>query len=291
MADIQIAILGLGRLGASIGLALKRYNQSGGQHTFHIVGYDRSASTLKMAQEIDAVHEIEKRPFNAVRNRDIVVIATPFTEVKDIYQLISQDVRDGVVILDTSLLKQPSHAWAKNFLSDNAHVIGIVPIVNPKYLFDGVDETARATEDLFDNGSMLLMPGVRSVKEAIELATNFATLLGAAPNFYDAAEYDALISATEVLPDVLGVAYFYMMTKNRGWGDVQRLTNATFAMATHQLYDTHPDDIRDSWLSTRENLARYLDDYIHTLQEFRATLAREDKAALEAAVIGAAEDY
>ena len=291
MSDISVTILGLGRIGTSMGLALKRYNRSGSQHHFNITGYDSRPGMVKTAQKMDAVDSIETKAFVAVRDRDIIVVALPYSEVKEAYELIAPDLREGAVILDTSVLKEPSLEWAKKQLPPTAHLVGVAPIIGPRYLFDGVDDAERAVEDYFDNGTMLLMPSVSCVPEAVELATNFSTLLGATPHFLDPLEFDGLSAATDGLPSLIGVVFFHTLLKSQGWNDVQRVTNPAFGMLTHWLFDTHPDDLRDSWVNNRDNLLRYTDEFLDMLGRFRDILARENRDALEAALISSSEEY
>ena len=291
MATISVAILGLGRMGASIGLALKRYNErKDAAHTFEVTYADMRAGVREDAKKI-GLDKIERDVFTTAVNRDIVVIALPYADVQTAYKNLGNEIRPGAVVLDTSPLKQPSLGWAKQYLHKEAHLVGITPILNPKYLFDGLDDTLHAQADLFDNGNMLLMPSVTCIKEAVELASDFSNLLGAKPHFVDPAEHDSLVAATEGLPGVVGLAVFYTMMKSQGWSDSQRLTNPPFGRLTHQLYDTHPDDLRDAWLQNRDNLVRQIDDVVGTLQTFRGILAQNDKTALESALIEASDTY
>jgi len=291
MATVSAAILGLGRTGASIALALKRYNErKDAAHTFAVTYADVRAGIREDAKTV-GLDKAERDVFGAAANQDIVVIALPYADVASAYKTLGREIRAGAVVLDTSPLKQPSLEWAKQHLHKEAHLVGVTPILNPKYLFDGLDDTLHAQADLFDNGNMLLMPSVTCIKEAVELATDVATLLGAKPHFVDPAEHDSLVAATEGLPGILGLAVFYTLMKSGGWSDAQRLTNPTFGRLTHQLYDTHPDDLRDAWLGNRDNLVRQLDDLVGTLQTFRGILAQDDKVALESALIESSDAY
>jgi prephenate dehydrogenase len=217
-----------------------------------------------------------------VRGADIVLMVMPYAEVEATYSYIAQDLRPGVVIIDFSGLKSPSLAWASKHLGSEAHMIGALPLINHAYMFSGVERTELASADFFDNGLFLLTPSTTCVPEAIRLAEDLAEILGAGTQFVDPAENDSLVAATENLPALLGMAYFHTMRISQGWEDVSRLTNPDFAMLTHQLYDTHPDDLRDQWMQNRENLVRYTDQLIATLRELRGVLASRDQDALEA---------
>lgn len=292
MADISIAILGLGRVGASVGLALKRYNaRPDAKHRFKITGFDNNPENVKAAQKLSATDDTVRQAFDAVRGRDIVVVAMPYAEVEATYKYIAPDLRAGVVVIDFSPLKQPSLEWAQKHLPKETHVLGATPLVNTAYLFDGLDKTERASADLFDDSLLLLMPSVTCIPAAIELGADFATILGATSQFIDPGENDSLIASTEAMPMLMGISYFFAMQHSQGWNDGQRLTNPTFGMLTRHLFDTHPDDVRDLWLRTSDSLVRWIDDYVEVLQQFRTALAHQDRDALEAVIGEAAQEY
>ncbi len=292
MATVTVAVLGMGRIGASIGLALRRYNErKDAQHKFEVTYADTRPGVREDAKSIGITDRIDRDPFNAARGKDIVIMALPYADAQIAYKNIGPELRPGAVVLDAAPLKQPSLEWASTYLSKEAHVVGITPVINPKYLFDGLDDTLHAAADLFDDGAMLLMPSVTCIKDAVELAADFSTILGAKPHFADPAEHDSLVALTEGLPALLGAAAFYMTIRGQTWNDAQRVTNASFGRLTHHLHDTHPDDLRDALLNNRVSLVHQLDQFIATLSDFRGILAQNDRAALEAALIASSDAY
>ncbi len=291
MAEISLAILGMGRLGTSIGLALKRYMREGGSHRFSITGYDTVSSYAKTAKQMQAIDDIKNRPQEAVKGKDIIIIAMPYGEVETVYQMIAPNLRDGTVILDLSTLKQSPMQAVEKLLSPEVHVVSVAAVVNPKYLFDGVNETDRATEDYFDKGMMMLMPTVKCAQQAVTLAMDFSQLLGATPQFFDPSEHDALIAATELLPALLGVAYFYTMCHGDGWLDTQRLSNPFFGVLSRPLFDLHPDDLRAMWLSSGSHLIRNINEMILTLTRFRDLIMEKNDDALAVALDNTSKEY
>jgi len=292
MANVTVAVLGLGRIGTSVALALKRYNErKDARHVFEVTCADMRTGVREDAAKMGLGDKLERDLFTAAAKRDIIVLALPLADVQDAYKSIAPDLRAGAVILDMSVLKQQSLEWADKYLSKEVHMVGMTPIINPKYLHDGLDDTLHAAADLFDKGSMLMMPTPRSAKEAVELATDFAGLLGATPHFYDPAEHDGIIGLTEGLPALIALASFYMASQSSGWSDVQRVTNPAFGRLTHHLYDTHPDDLRDLLLQNRESVIRHTDEFSGLLQSFRNLIAKNDQDAIEAALGQAADDY
>ncbi len=292
MADISVAVLGLGRIGTSVALALKRYNRrSDRAHNFRVTGYAADNVQGRGANRLNACDTIARDVVEAVRDKDIIVMALPYSEVQGAYQAMGKSLRTGAVIMDFSPLKQPSQAWTKKYVQPGSHLLGVTPILNPKYVFDAVDETERASEDLFDDGAFMLVPSVTCIPEAIDLGRDFADILGAESQFTDPVENDSFVAATEGLPALLGLAYYMALHNSQGWSDVQKFTNPAFGQLTHHLFDTHPDDLRDLWIRNRESLMRYTDELMLSLRNLRRAMAENDTAAIEAAVGGASADY
>ncbi len=292
MANVTVTVLGLGRIGASVALALRRYSErKDARHTFEVTCTDMRSGVREDATKVGLGDKIERDLFSSTARRDIVVLALPLAEVQDAYKSIASELRAGAVVLDMSLLKQQSLEWAGKHLSKEVYMVGMTPVINPKYLHDGLDDTLHAAADLFDKGSMLVMPGPSCAKEAVELAIDFAGILGAAPQFYDPAEHDGIVGLTEGLPALLGLASFYTASHSAGWTDAQRVTNSAFGRLTHHLFDTHPDDLRDVLLQNNANVVRHTDELISTLQSLRDIIARKDQAALEAALEQASDTY
>lgn len=291
MSALKIALLGLDRTTASIGLALRRYMTKGGRYQFTIVGYDRSPDVEKKAQKLGAVDHTERSITAAVADCDLVVLALSYEDVEQAYRNLANTMREGAVVLDASPIKGPSLEWAAKYLGEEQHMIGITPIVNPRYLYQVKNDVESAEEDTFDDSTTLLTPSASSLREAVDLAFNFAQILGSKPRFLDPHEHDTLLVQTEQLPALLGTVFFSHLSQQGNWDDLQWFTNATFGALTRTLFDTHPDALRDEWMQNRDVLVRVLDQYMQMLTQYRDALNEGDFPAIEAAIVKAAEDY
>jgi len=195
------------------------------------------------------------------------------------------------VLLDTAPFKQPSGAWAKKYCTSEVYPVGITPIVNARYLFDGLDDLDHAAEDYFDKGVMLVSPGADADRDAVQLASDLAAMLGAAPRFTDPAEHDSWTAVVEALPALIGVAAFESISGQDHWDDLRRVANPAFGQLTHHLLEMHPDALRDLLLRDRERLIRQIDALITTLGAVRDVLAADDRDALEALLIRSTDSY
>jgi len=291
MADVNVGILGLGRLGASLGLALKRYTENGGGHNFIITGYDSISQNVKVAQTMKAIDEPKGRPEDVAKGKDMIFMTLPPHEAELVYPLLADTIRQGAVVFDFSSIKRKMMQLAEKSLSPKGHVISMAAIVNPKYLYHGILDTEHASADYFEKGALMVMPSVKADKDAIALATDVANIVGAVAHFYDVNEYDVLSTAVDGLPPLLGAIAFYTLSKTSGWADFVRVSNPDFAMLTHSLYDRHPDDLRAVWMNGSLDLARYLDAIIGNLAQVRSALLNKDEKAITAFLDETSEEY
>lgn len=291
MAGLTVAILGLDRVGTSMGLALRRYMVNGGKHEFAIVGYDYNDANSKAAQKAAAIDRSVRKLPEAVAGADIVVLNVSYDEIKSAYELLPPYLRDGVVLLDTSPLKRPSIAWASEYLTDEQHMVGITPVLNPKYIYDAKNTADEAAEDLFENSAVILTPATSAIKEAVDLAFNFSQILGSKPRFLDPLEHDLLLAQTDGIPKLLGVALFYNLMTQDNWNDLQWFTNPAFGALTRPLFDIHPDALRDQWMGNTDVLARSLDELIGSLQQIKQMLQDADRNTLEALATDTSKEY
>ena len=291
MANLTIAILGLDRLGVSIALRLKTYVEKGGQHRFALIGYDSRDDFEKPARKRKVFDKVERKPFAAVASADIVIMNLPYEDVRAAYEVLAPDLREGAVILDTSVIKQPSLAWANQYLNREHHWIGFTPVMNAEYMLDHQPSPEYATDDYFHETVIFLTPAVSTVREAIDLAVNFSAILGGRPHFLDPAEHDSLTALTEEIPQLLSVAAYATAMRHNAWQDAQRLTNPPFNVLTRYLLTHHPDALRDEWLENGAALTRAIDELMLTLKDVRDSIAAQDEAAIEAFLIAASDDY
>jgi len=87
---IQLTIIGLERIGCSIGLALKEHTQK-----ITRVGHDRKDPNNKKALELGAIDKATGNIKDAVVAADIVILAVPVDEIKETIEVISNDLKAG----------------------------------------------------------------------------------------------------------------------------------------------------------------------------------------------------
>lgn len=269
-----ISIIGLGRTGASIGMALAASNLK-----VSIIGHDRDSDAADQAEKAGAIERKHWRLVQAASDGDIVIIAVPDEELESTLQAIGQDVKDHALILNLSHLKGPAQRWADEYLV-RGHYIGAAAVLSAGALADGTPGVAGARADLFRNSILCLMPSPKADPQAVETAVNLGTVLGAKPFFLDAAEYDNLMLGVETIPGLLAAALFGAVTERSGWRDMLRFANLAFAQATLPLRGDEALAIRA--LNDRQATLNWLDDLIVSLRSLRKRVAEDDFEQLAA---------
>jgi prephenate dehydrogenase len=286
---VNVSIIGLDRLSTSLALALKRYQgQPKAQHTFTLTGSDERDSALKAAQKLGALDRSERKPHKAAENADLIVMNGPAGQLEELYARVGPRLKQGAVVLDMTVLKQPAVEWAGRYFLTNdrgqplAYLVGITPLVNGSVLYDSDMSADAASADLFDGSEFLITPDPKCPGEAIALAEDTIRLIGGKSRFMDPAEHDGLAAATEELPALLGTALFYALQQSDGWPEIRRMVNPDLALMFQHLRYQSQEDLQALFTLNRDNLARHLDGLIGVLVELRDTLTRNEADKLEA---------
>jgi prephenate dehydrogenase len=277
---VQLAILGLGQIGASIGLALDQHKD-----TILRVGYDPDGHRLQQAEKNGAIDRATTKMGSAVQEADVVLLALPIGQIRESLQEISKYLHPGTVVMETSLAKQAVMDWMIELLPPGCHAIGLLPVINPAYLTSiGVGRDA-VRDDLFQNGRMGIVFPVDTPAEVIKVAVDLTHFLGARPLFLDLLELDGLIASTEVLPQLLTAAFLDATLDQPGWRDAQKVAGRSYAVLTEPIeLAGEPADFAEVAIDHRANLPRLLDNLIRSLVSFEEDLSQGDKEAIEGRV-------
>ncbi len=296
MATINLTIIGLQRLGTSIGLALKRYMKTpGAQHQFVITGSDESNDVMRLARKMEAIDQEVRSPGGAVERADLVILTARNSLYSDLYEAIAPDLKAGAVIVDFSPLKERAIERATKWLPHDkdgevtAYMVGATAILNPAYLLDPKTDTESAHADLFDKGTLILSPAVNCRGEAIQLVSDLGELLGMSIHFTDPSEHDGMVASMEALPLLANLALFRTLNGNNAWEDLRRLGNPLFTLSTLGLEQFGAEDAAAVMNGNRERTVQAVEALINTLDEIRDTLLADDDLLIAEAFADAIE--
>ncbi len=278
---MKIAIVGLGKIGASLGLAWKavpeRPEYKGVELGFELVGFDPDPRRRRTAEALGAVDQVVEDPETAVRGARVVALALPLDDLEALFPALAGWVEPGAVLFDTAPLKAPVCAWAERYLPEGVTFVAGHPAV-------AEGETAEATADLFRGITFALHPLPTAREEGVRAVTNLVALLGAESYFVAPEEHDSLIAAVETFPVLWAAALVDTLLRAGGRRDLERLAaeGGPLLVGTEGVLGKPPEERAREWWRNREALRAWVQEGQATLAALERILAVEDPEEGEA---------
>ena len=252
----QLAIIGTGLIGASIGLGLKATE---GTESIEIVGFDTSREREREAERRDAIDRRASSLGSAVQGAALVVISTPVLATREVMEEIASALPVGAIVTDTCSTKTQVLHWAEELLPDSVNFVGSHPMAG-KTQFG----PAAAEATLFQDARWVVVPSRSASSDAVETVSGLATALGAKPMFMDAAEHDAYAAAISHLPMFAASALFRLVRDSEAWPELSLLASSGFKDTT-RLAGTDELMAHDIAVTNREQV-------VHWLQRLRGAI-------------------
>jgi prephenate dehydrogenase len=267
LAFQKVAIVGTGLIGTSLGMALKRLNPPP-----QIIGCDLRGDARRAASGQKAVDRATGNVIEAVREADLVMVATPVRAMELIFQEIALVLRPGTVVTDTGSTKRDILDWAAEHLPESVSFIGGHPMTGR--LTAGVGDADPA---IFHNAVYCIAPLTSADSQAVERMVKLVEAIGCVPYFVEPDEHDGLVAGISHLPYVLSAALMRCVATDRGWREARTVAAGGFATAT-QLSDADPRMFGDICLTNREQIARQIDRFTAELEEMRSLIVGGDES-------------
>ncbi len=272
----NFTIIGLGQVGASIGLGLA-------DHKDKILrsGHDPEPTRAKKMEKEGAVDRIFFNLPESVRDADVVILALPVGEVEDTLKYIAEDLRQGVVVIDTSPVHAGVIEYAKKVLPAERHFISVYPIVNPLYLEEYATDAEKPHADLFERSEFLVAAEKDTHPDALQLVQDLAALLKANIYISDPDEADGISARVELLPRLVSAALIHTTIDKAGWQDIRRSTGKSFASITSVIRHLQNDEKPGAaFILNQSNAIAAIDQVTDSLLELRTLIADSDEPGL-----------
>ena len=267
----KIALVGVGLLGGSIGLAAKQRRLAG-----RVFGYVRRSAYAAECVAAGAVDEAGVDLLSAVERADLVVLCTPLSQMAELVSRLVPALAPGAIVTDVGSVKGSVCAEVEPlFIDSSAEFIGSHPMA-------GAERTsvAAARADLFQGAVCVVTPTAGSNKDAVRKVEEFWESLGGVPLRMSPEAHDDLVSRSSHLPHVVAAELAnYVLSPVHPKEQAQLC--ATGFRDTTRIASGSPEMWRDIALANRKNLARVLGVFIEDLQEFQHALETQDAKAVE----------
>ncbi len=265
----SVAIIGVGLIGGSWALALKKHFSG-----ITILGVDKNQAHLDEALRLGLIDKVVD--LDAAAQSDLVFVSIPVGSASEVICSLLDKVGEYTLIMDAGSTKS---ALCQS-ISDHpnrSHFLAAHPIAGTE--FSG---PAAAKADLFDGKLMILC---EIEKTAIRLQENILSAfqkIGMRLRYMDPESHDKHVAYVSHLSHVssfmLGKT---VMDKEADDRNIFDLAGSGFA-STVRLAKSSPEMWGPIFLQNKEHLSHTLEAYISNLQKFKTLIDHEDLEALTA---------
>jgi prephenate dehydrogenase len=258
LAESTIAIIGLGLMGGSLALALKK-------HCRTIYGIDSDQATLDLALSRNIVDRAEAEPALLLQQTDLIILATPVPAIFTLLQKLPELMPNPCIVLDLgSTKRQILNAMSQ--LPERFDPIGGHPICGKEKL-----SLENADGLLFQSAPFVLTALPRTTSRAQLAAQQIIHAVGARVLSMDASEHDRILAFTSHLPFLASSALASSLATIAAKEAVQ-LAGPGFR-STSRLAGTPSSMMLGVLESNRENVLAAIGGLQHELTAFESALS------------------
>jgi prephenate dehydrogenase len=265
-------LVGVGLLGGSLGLALKRR-----QLADSVTGFVRRAASVAECEGLGAVYPATRDLRRAIEGAELIVLCTPIGRMRPLVMQMLPVLEAGAILTDVGSVKGSVVRDLESLAAQaGAHFVGSHPMA-------GSEKTgvAAARADLFVKAVCVITPTRNSNQGAVRKVEQLWRSVGARLLRLTPQAHDDLVSRSSHLPHVVAAELANLVLGPRQPKE-QGLLCANGFRDTTRIASGSPEMWRDIAMANRENLSRALSSFMDDLRAFRRALKRGDEQAISA---------
>jgi len=267
----RLALIGVGLIGGSLARALRDAG-----HVREVIGYGRGLANLQRAVELGVADRIETSLSAAVRDADMVVLATPVGSMADILDAIAPYLAKDAVVTDVGSVKGTIATAARAALGEK-----LADFV-PGHPIAGTERTGveASFSSLFVGRRVVLTPLPETRAEAVARVRAMWQAAGAEVVSMSVEHHDAVLAATSHLPHLLAYTLVDMLARLDDSREIFAYAAGGFRDFT-RIASSDPVMWRDISLANREAIVNMLKKYRAELDGLIEAVAAGDGAKLQ----------
>jgi len=264
-------LVGVGLLGGSLGLALKRRGLAGEVH-----GFVRRASSVAECLALGVVDRCSRNLAEAVADADLVVLCSPVGQMPELFREMSRHLPPECLVTDVGSVKSALVGEIEPLArAAGVRYVGSHPMA-------GAEKSgpAHARADLFDGAVCVVTPTSSSDPAAVRAIRGVWEAVGSRVLQMTPALHDDLVARSSHLPHVVAAALSNYVLSPMHPKEQSELCAGGFRDTT-RIASGSPEMWRDIAVANRRHLSRVLGVFIEDLSEFRHALDSGDASTLE----------
>ncbi len=262
----RVLIIGLGLIGGSIGLAIKR------EKDVTIVGYDIGMDQVKLAHSLHVIDEICTDLREEVENADFIILSVPVTQtVQLLEEMASYRLKNGVIITDVGSTKQQIVDKSLLLHQDGVYFIGGHPMAGSHK--SGVGSSKA---HLFENAFYILTPTETTPQFVLGSLRNLLSGLKAKFIEMTAAEHDQMAGLISHFPHIIAASLVHNVAHYENeHRDISRLAAGGFRDIT-RIASSSPTMWRDILIHNRLPLLEMFGQWMNEMKHVRDMIESSD---------------
>ena len=276
MVQSKIVICGVGLIGGSFALALKK-SALAIRQDLQVVGMGRTRAPLEQARHLGVIDAIATDWASALNGADLVLLGMPVGQMPAVMQALAPHLQPHTIVTDGGSTKSDVVAAARAALGDK------IGQFIPGHPIAGAEKSgvAAAQADLYVDKRVVLTPLPENLAGDVKAVRMTWELCGAKVSQLAPQEHDRVFAAVSHLPHLLAFALVHDFAQRPNSDQLFCFAAGGFRDFT-RIASSHPEMWRDICVANRQALLQELDAYMVELMRTRVLLAGADAAGLEA---------
>ena len=275
----RVAILGLGLMGGSLGLALRSKGAG-----VRVSAQARRAEIRSLALSIGAADEVHEDPAAAVADADVVVLCTPILSMTDLVRRCRSALRAGALVTDVGSTKSSLVKAIREILEGTgAWFVGSHPIAGSEQ--QGLD---AARTDLYEGAVTVVTPAGDEPAEVLAGVQRFWERVGSAVHFMSPEEHDRIMARTSHLPHIVAALLSAAVGRDGDLASIGSFCGPGFRDTT-RVAEGSPAVWHDILRSNARHVSEELKAYQAELDNLRGMMEKGDFEAVQKLLVESRE--
>lgn len=262
-----IVMVGLGLIGGSLSLALRR------DSSCYVIGFDQDAETVRTARRLDVIDEMAYSLAKSVKDADYVIFATPVNTTKELlHQATKWELKNGAILLDTGS--------TKNEIVQLANDLGLPFIGGHPMTGSHKSGITAARAHLFENAYFVLCPSNHVTEEQMSNVTELLVPTKAKVIEVPAVEHDQMTAVVSHFPHLIAASLVHQM-ESSSVSDLTKQLAAGGFRDTTRIASSNPSMWRDITLQNKDQLLHQLQLWMSEMEKMQQILIESQPEKIE----------
>jgi prephenate dehydrogenase len=209
MSQMSCAVVGVGQIGGSLGLALR-------EKGFKVIGVDVDSTVVKRALSLGAIDQGSTELADAA-GAQVVFLCPPLDRIVQVARELLPKLPAGCIVTDVGSVKGRVVGAIEAFRPPSVHYIGGHPMMGTEGA--GIDVAKAA---LTQGAPFLLTPTSKTPSTATAALSELLAKIGMKPMVLPADEHDRMMAQVSHVPYLLSVALMRSAQRTDGAGPTFR---------------------------------------------------------------------